>query len=149
MTGLMVCLMDLTEFIQAEVDRASIRKVAEKAGLESKGAIERIINRTNKGLPELETLIGIAQGFGLELIEVLRMAGATIPEPKTPAETKQRLGDLVTQVPDLDRVVKDLRDMYVHDPKFVNGMVVGIEMSIAQWKRQRSGDEESDQPIDQ
>ena len=149
MTGLMVFPMDLTEFIQAEVERTSIRKVAEKAGLESKGAIERIINRTNKGFPELETLIGISKGFGIDLLEVVRMAGAMIPEPKTPAEVRQRLGNLVTQVPDLDRVVEDLRDMHVHDPKFVSGMIVGIEMSIAQWKRQQSDDEGSDRPNDQ
>lgn len=149
MTGLMVCVMDLAEFIQAEVDRTSIRKVARRAGLSSKAPIERIINRQNDGFPELETLIGISRGFGIDLLEVVQMAGATIPEPKTPAEVRQRLGDLVTQVPDLDRVVEDLRDMHVHDPKFVSGMVVGIEMSIAQWKRQRSGGTVSDQPNEQ
>lgn len=145
MAGLMVYAMDLAEYLQAEVDRTSIRKVATKAGLKSKGPIERIIYHQNDGFPELETLEGIAKGFGLDLLDVLRMAGVTIPEPRTPAEAQRRLGGLVTEVPDLDRVVQDLRDMYVHDPAFVNGMIVGLEMSIAQWKRRRSGDAESDQ----
>jgi transcriptional regulator with XRE-family HTH domain len=145
MTGSLVCIMDLAEYLQAEVDRTSIRKVAKKAGLASKGPIERIINHQNEGFPEIETLVGIAKGFGLELLEVMRMAGATIPEPKTPAEARQRLGGLVTQVPSLDRVVEDLRDMYVHDPAFVSGMIVGLEMSIDQWKRQRKSGEEPDQ----
>lgn len=147
MSGLVVCLMDLAEYLQAEVDRTSLRKVAKKAGV-SKGAIDRIIKRANEGFPELETLIGISKGFDLDLLEVERMAGVTIPAPQTPAEVQQRLGALVSQVPDLDRVVEDLRDMYVRDPAFVKGMIVGMEMSIDQWKRQ-NGAGESDQQGDQ
>jgi hypothetical protein len=149
MTGFLVCAMDLAEYLRAEVDRASIRKVARKAGLASKGPIERIIYDQNEGFPELETLVGIAKGFDLDLLEVMRMAGVTIPEPKTPAETQQRLGGLVTQVPALDRIVEGLRDMYVHDPAFVSGMVVGLEMSIDQWKRQQNSGAESDQQDEQ
>lgn len=141
MTGLMVCVMDLAEYLQAEVDRTSLRKVAKKAGLASKGPVERIIKHQNEGFPELETLIGIAKGFGLDLLEVMRMAGVTIAEPKTPAEVRQRLGNLVSEVPDLDRTVEELRDMYVYDPQFVKGMIVGIETSIAQWKTRRKNDE--------
>lgn len=145
MTGTLVYTMDLAEYLQAEVDRTSIRKVAKRASLASKGPIERIINHQNEGFPELETLVGIAKGFGLDLLEVMQMAGVTIPEPKTPIEAQQRLGGLVTQVPALDRVVESLRDMYVHDPGFVNGMIVGLEMSIDQWKHRRSSGAEPDQ----
>ena len=140
--------MDLAEYLQAESDRTSIRKVAKRIGV-SKSAIEHIINRDLRGLPELETLIAIAKTYELDLLEVERMAGATIPEPKTSAEAQQRLGQIVIQVPDLDRTVQDLRDMYVHDPQFVKGMIVGLETSIAQWKIQRKSDEESDQRADQ
>lgn len=143
MAGWMVCVMDLAEYLQAEVDHTSLRKVAKKVGV-SKGVIDRIIKRQNDGFPELETLVAIAKAYELELLEVERMVGVAIPEPKTPAEAQQRLGSLVTQVPSLDRVVRDLRDMYVRDPAFVNGMIVGLEMSIDQWKRQQSGDGEFD-----
>src|SRR5690242_1702007 len=98
----MAFAMDLSEYLQAEVDRTSIRKVAKRIGV-SKSDIEHIVNRDRQGLPELETLIAIAKTYDLDLLEVERMAEATIPEPKTPAEVHQRLGQLVIQVPDLDR----------------------------------------------
>jgi transcriptional regulator with XRE-family HTH domain len=148
MTGWMVCVMDLAEYLQAEVSHTSLRRVAKKIGV-SKSAIDRIIKRQNDGFPELETLIAIAKAYELDLLEVEQMAGAAIPEPKTQAEAQQRLGSLVTQVPSLDRVVENLRDMYVHDPAFVNGMIVGLEMSIDQWKRRQRNDEESDLRVDQ
>jgi transcriptional regulator with XRE-family HTH domain len=140
--------MDLAEYLQAEVDRTSIRKVAKRIGV-SKSAVEHITKRDLQGLPELETLIAIAKAYDLDLLEVERMAGVTIPEPKTPAEAQQRLGQIVTQVPDLDRTVRDLRDMFVHDPQFVKGMIVGLESSIAQWKAQRKNDGGSDRHGDQ
>jgi transcriptional regulator with XRE-family HTH domain len=140
--------MDLAEYLQAKVDQSSIRKVAKHIGV-SKSAVEHIIKRELDGFPEIETLIAIAKAYDLTLLEVERMAGVTIPEPKTNAEVHQRLGQLVTQVPDLDRMVEDLRDMYVQDPQFVKGMVVGLEMSIAQWKARRKNGEVSDRLNDQ
>lgn len=132
-------MLDLAAYLQAEVNKTSVRKVAKRIGI-SKGAIEGIIGRKLDGFPEIETLLAIAKAYDLELLEVERMAGITIPEPHTPEETALRLGQIVTQVPDLARVVEDLRDMYVQDPAFVRGMVVGLEQSVAQWKARMSGE---------
>lgn len=129
-------MLDLADYLQAEVDKTSVRKVAKRIGI-SKGAVEGITGRKLGGFPEIETLIAISKAYDLPLPEVERMAGIEIPEPKTPEETALRLGQLVTQVPDLAQVVEDLRDMYVQDPAFVRGMVMGFEQMIAQRKGQK------------
>ena len=61
----MAIMMDLAEYLQAEVDRErSIRKVAKKIGI-AKTTLDNIIKRRIKRMPELETLEKIASAYGL------------------------------------------------------------------------------------
>lgn len=70
-------MMDLADYLQAEVEKTSIRKVAKLTGV-SKTTIDNIRNRRIKTLPELQTLEKIATAYSLTLPAVVEMAGAVL-----------------------------------------------------------------------
>lgn len=72
-------VMDLAEYIQAEVDKPgmSYRKVAKHIGI-SKTTVEKIAKRKIVTMPEVGTLQKIADAYGMTLPTVIEMAGAMI-----------------------------------------------------------------------
>lgn len=71
-------MMDLADYLQAEVDKVrSVRKVAAHIDV-SKTTVQNIIKRKLKGMPELATLEKIAAAYELTLPAVVEMAGAML-----------------------------------------------------------------------
>ena len=70
-------MMDLADYLQAEVGRTSIRKVAKATGV-SKTTIDNIVNRRLKTMPDVATLEKIARAYGMTLPVVVEMAGAAL-----------------------------------------------------------------------
>lgn len=128
--GDVACMTDLAEFLQSEVNRTSLRKVAGKTGV-AKTTIENIVKGNLQGLPEIETLQAIATAYGMDLWLVAHMAGIDLGLPQTPTEAAQRLEVLVNQVPALHPLVERLQAMYLRDPEFVKGMLISLEAAIA------------------
>ena len=70
-------MMDLADYLQAEVDKASIRRVAKHIGV-SKTTVENICKRKIETMPKVKTLEKIAAAYGLTLPVVIEMAGAML-----------------------------------------------------------------------
>jgi len=71
-----VMMLDLADYIKADVDKTSLRKVAKKTGV-SKSTIAKIVNRQYKSeRPKVDTLEKIAGAYHLTLSTVVEMAGA-------------------------------------------------------------------------
>lgn len=68
-------MKDLAEYLQEEVQKTSIRKVAARIGI-SKTTVANIAGRKLKNMPEVETLEKIAAAYELTLPAVAEMAGA-------------------------------------------------------------------------
>ena len=129
-----VGMMDLSEFLEMQLAQSSYRDLDAKIGV-SRGSIEKIIKRQNKGLPRIETLERIAIYFGKELYEVMQMAGVQLGLPKNNDERSKRLAQLVKRKPALESLIERLSEKMDTDPGYVDGMILGLEASL----RQRGG----------
>ena len=121
----MVKYMNLAEFLDAEVKKSSYRDVETKTGV-SRGALENIINKTNKDLPTIETLTRIAQAYDRKLWEVVQMV-VELELPQTPTERGERMAAIVDRQPALAGLVDRLQALYDSKPDFVDGMILAIE----------------------
>lgn len=121
----MVKYMDLATFLDREVKRTSYRDVEQRTGV-SRGALENIINKTNKDLPTIETLTRIAQAYDRKLWEVVQMV-VELELPQTPTERGQRMAAIVDRQPALAGLVDRLQALYDSKPDFVDGMILAIE----------------------
>lgn len=72
-----VTQMDLTEYIQSELDKPqmSVRKVAKKLHIPP-STVQKIAKRAIRTMPEIHTLERIAEHSGMTLPIVVEMAGA-------------------------------------------------------------------------
>ncbi len=70
-------MLDLADYLQAEVDKTSIRKVAARIDI-SKTTVENIIKRKLKSIPKVATLEKIATAYELTLPAVVEMAGVML-----------------------------------------------------------------------
>ncbi len=70
-------MLDLADYLQAEVDKTSIRKVAAHIDI-SKTTVQNIIKRKLKSMPDVTTLEKIASAYGITLTVVVEMAGAML-----------------------------------------------------------------------
>ena len=73
-------MMDLADYLQAEVDKASIRRVAKHIGI-SKTTVENIVKRRLKTMPDLSTLEKIASAYDMGTPAVVEMAGMLFSDP--------------------------------------------------------------------
>ena len=126
-----LAMANLAEFLEAEQKKLGYRELEEKAKV-SRGALEKIIKGYNKQLPEIETLQRIAEAYDLKLWEVVEMAGVNLDLPQTPSERARRLAALIESRPILLPFVERLLDMSLTDPDFVSGMLVSMEVTLAQ-----------------
>jgi transcriptional regulator with XRE-family HTH domain len=99
-------MMDLAEYLQAEVGKTSIRKVAKKIGI-SKTAVDNIANRRIKKMPQMETLEKIAIAYGLTVPAVVRMAGVMFPD----GDKHVRMAHEIEQSPWVAKRFDELMDM--------------------------------------
>lgn len=123
--------MDLADFLADKLKQSNYRDLSTDTGV-SRGALEHIIARKNTQLPKIETLTRIAITYGLELWEVMQMAGVNLGLPQNDTERAKRLAQLVKRKPALDRLVKRLSDKIDTDPGYVDGMILGLEASLNQ-----------------
>jgi transcriptional regulator with XRE-family HTH domain len=110
-------MKDLAAYLQDEVDKASIRRVATHIGI-AKTTVDHIIKRKIKTLPELPTLEKIATAYGLTLPTVIRMAGAMFDdndkfmrlahELELSPWIRQRMGELLSLSEDEFNYAMDL-----------------------------------------
>lgn len=70
-------MKDLADYLQDEVEKTSIRKVAARIGI-AKTTVTNIAHRKLKSMPEVATLEKIATAYDLTLPAVVEMAGAMI-----------------------------------------------------------------------
>ncbi len=70
-------MLDLADYLHAEVKQTSLRDVASKTGV-SKSAIDNIIKRQIRRLPKIETLQRLADYYKLSLPTIVEMAGAVM-----------------------------------------------------------------------
>lgn len=113
----------LTEFLDREVKRTSYRDVEEFSGI-SRGSLENIIQRRNKKLPELETLIKVADKYNKPMWQVLEMAGIDLELPSSPDEHAQRLAGLVSRVPEFAPLLEALPRIR---PQYAGAILVYLE----------------------
>jgi transcriptional regulator with XRE-family HTH domain len=75
MKAQVILLMNLSEFLQAEIDSSSIRKVAKKIGI-GPTTVTSIAKGKRVRAPDVDTLQKIADAYGLTLAAVVEMTGA-------------------------------------------------------------------------
>lgn len=130
-----ISMPDLADFLAAKLARSNYRKLEAETGV-SHGTLEHIIKRKGKDLPQIETLRSIADAYKKPLWEVVQMV-VDLKLPQTPTERSRRFEALIGQLPMLQDLVEDLQDMHQTDPDFVDGMLLGLEGTIAQAKQRR------------
>lgn len=114
---------DLAAFLNRERKRLTYRGLQGKTGV-SRGALEAIIKRTSKKLPELETLQRIADAYDYSLDYVLEMAGANTTPPKSPSELARRLALIVAREPAWAPLLYHLQST---NPRLAGSVVVYLE----------------------
>lgn len=84
--------MDLSEFMQAEIDKpkSSVRKVAKRLHI-SPTTVQKIAKRQIQTMPEVDTLQKIADNSGLTLPAVVEMAGAMMGDTEKYAKIARSL----------------------------------------------------------
>lgn len=123
--------MDLAEFLETQLKNMSYRELEGRLKV-SRGSIEKIVKRQNKRLPKIETLERIALYYGMELFEIMIMAGVQLGLPKNDNERTRRLALLVKRKPALEHLIERLHDKIDTDPGYVDGMILGLEASLSQ-----------------
>lgn len=124
-------IMDLAEFLASKLKDKSYRDLESEIKV-SRGTIEKIVKRQNKGLPRIETLERIALYYGKELWEIMILAGVRLGLPQNNVERAKRLEMLVARKPALDSLIERLSEKIDTDPNFVDGMIIGLEASLSQ-----------------
>lgn len=119
---------DLADFLARELDHSSYRALEAKTKV-SRGALENIIQRENKKLPELETLNKIADAYGLALWQVIEMTGIDLGLPKSPSDLAQRLTALAGRMPEIEPIVRYLLKLH---PADLHGVVMYLEVADRQ-----------------
>lgn len=123
-------VMDLAEFLAAEVDKTSYRIVECKTGI-SRGSLENLIKRQNKRLPEIETLQKIAENYNLYLWQVVEMAGVSLNLPQSDDERTRRLASIAQKQRSMQLLVDRLLEVVPSHPEFVDGMLGYLEYELA------------------
>lgn len=123
LSGYVAFVMDLADFLQAEVDRSSLRDVAGKIGI-SKTAVDNLAKRKNKELPELVTLQKIAAAYNKDLWEVIEMMPVDLGLPKTLEEEAKQLIALADQNPEYQPLVEGILKLR---PKHVRAVRAYLE----------------------
>ena len=123
--------MDLADFLTEKLKQSGYRGLSEATKV-SRGSLENIIRRQNTELPKIETLTRIAITYGMELWEVLQMAGVNLGLPQNDSERAQRLAQLVARRPALDNLVKRLAEKIDTDSGYVDGMILALEAGLNQ-----------------
>lgn len=121
--------MDLADFLQAEINRTSLRDVAAHTKV-AKTTIDSITKRRLKALPEIGTLARIAEAYRKPLWEVMQMAGVDLGLPQSDDERYRRLAALATRKPALEHLIERLYDKMDTNPGYVDGMIIGLEASL-------------------
>lgn len=85
----------LQEFLLEELERSSIRDVAERIDM-APSALRRLAQGELKSLPEIETLQKIARAFKLPLWHVLKMAGVDLGLPDDSTTEVKQIASLFT-----------------------------------------------------
>lgn len=101
----MMSMSSLADFLRAEQERTSYRRLEEKTGV-SRGALENLIKKDNKDLPELESLIKISTAYDIELYRVIEMAGVDLQLPKDVQSQSMRLAATLEHMPVLRSIVE-------------------------------------------
>jgi transcriptional regulator with XRE-family HTH domain len=128
---------ELARYLQAEVDRTSLRDVAAKTDV-SKTAIDNIIKGNMTELPKLETLDKFAAAYKMPLWKVIEMAGIDLGLSLSVSETIQRLGAVAERMPEFEPIVQYLLKLY---PEDLRGVVAYLEALDRQRNRDQGWSE--------
>lgn len=121
--------MDLADFLADKLKNSNYRDLAAVTKV-SRGSLEHIIKRQNSELPKIETLTRIAITYGMELYQVMQMAGVNLGLPQNDTERAKRLAQLVARKPALERIVEQLSEKIDTEPGFVDGMILALEAGL-------------------
>lgn len=124
---------ELARTLYREVERTSIREVAEGIGI-GKTTLEHMLYKYVE-LPTLETIEKIARYLNKPAYEVMRLAGF---DPQLPPDVDQgaRLMQIAEQQPELRRVLRQLPKL---DAEQTKSLLVYLE--VLQRERQKADDE--------
>lgn len=127
-------LSELAAFVARQMEQRGwgLRAAERETGV-SKTALKNILDNADV-VPEMDTLVKLANAFGVPLWRIVEMCGFDLGLPTTPTDRAQRLAALVAAMPEYQPIVDQLLTL---TPEDLEGVLLYLEAIRLRRQRQR------------